>query len=145
MPCLPRVTKIIAVIMLVLLLTLSLPACAPAAQPEAKSATSLVVVPKIIDLKARSIQVLGSGFTPGTTVAIGFPGLLLHEDVPESGLWVGGVTVNQSGAFSYSVGLRNTLWKFPEKNLGVHTVVADNKLGEIATAPLLVVKPPEEK
>ena len=112
------------------------------------SEASISIKPPTVDFEAKSIEVSGSGFTPGSKVTVGIPGLPINPDVPTAkDLWFASITVDQAGGFTTSVDLTRSLWRLKGATLTedqiatAHTVLAKSDLGEEATTTLTVQKP----
>ncbi|MFC2060293.1 hypothetical protein ACFLTZ_04275 [Chloroflexota bacterium] len=124
----------------------------PAGEPAVPVQTKLSVVPDVIEFNSGGLVIIGSGFTPGSLVIIGIPGLPVDTRRPEErDLWFSTATVNEFGAFTANANMGRSLWRYPSRKVlteeevcTVYTVVAKNDLGEKAVAPLLVTKPVEK-
>jgi ABC-type Fe3+-hydroxamate transport system substrate-binding protein len=129
--------------------TIQPPASAPASASQANQIkSSITLVPNTVTVKKEAeIKVYGSGFTPGTSVSIGMPGVVTPSKLSDS-VWYGAQTANKYGAIEYTISLSSGLWScipatISEKEApGVYTVIAINPEGEVATSPLYVIAAP---
>lgn len=153
-----RMSRLLTVLVLTLVLTGLVPSGAVGAPEGASGApegaseiaparpVSIVISSNVIGTKMRKISISGAGFTPGSIVTVGIPGLPANEGITNArDIWFGVVTVNKYQAFNVSVNLRRTLWRLKKilakeerSSGGIYTVMAKNDLDEIATAPLVI-------
>ena len=165
MPYLTPFRKVMSIVLSVSILALVLVGCTgpvgpsgptgPAGSPgppgPAAEVTpvSIVISPDVVELKkVNKIQIYGSGFTPGSIVSIGIPGVSKTKDVAgATDIWFDAVTVNQFGGFATTTDLSRSLWGLvgntitEEEAPGAYTILAINDLGETATAPFIVLAP----
>lgn len=107
---------------------------------------SITLSSNVIDVKMKTLRIHGAGFTPGSIVTVGIPGLPSNKGFTKArDVWFGVVTVNKYQAFSVSVNLKRTLWRLKGvlakeagTSGGIYTLMAKNDLDEVATAPLVI-------
>jgi hypothetical protein len=159
MRCSVSLTKllVIAVVVSVLVAFGACAAPAPATQPksptpapEVKVKPAIVLSKDTVDRTVSTIEIKGTGFTPGSTVVLGIPTLPTQKDIPGAkGVWFEPAKVSEKGEFTAKPNLAGTLFSIitnkvmtEQELLGKHIVVAEDDKGQKAEASLTVVVAP---
>ena len=142
------------VLAVILSLCLVFVGCAGSSPATSVTQTTPKPVPTItlslttIDPKIASMDISGTGFTPGGTITGGIPDLKPQKNLPESqGVWFLIAQIDDKGAFTAKVDLTSGLWRMVtdkqitiEAMAGEHPVVAEDNKG-LKAETKITIKP----
>lgn len=109
-----------------------------AQKSSAKIGAAIVVVPNVVNIKARQVEIYGSGFIPDERVILEVVGVYRGKFYKSDDVCFGAAVANQYGTFQESLGLRYITRFSVKAGPGVYTVRATSDAGIIATAPLVL-------
>jgi hypothetical protein len=135
-----RLTKTIRALVVALTTTFVVAGCGIFSQTAKETASSIVISPAVIKYKeTKTINVTGSGFTPGAIATVGVEGIgKWKKEAPAAkDLWIGLARVKKDQTFAVTIELTDNLWKVQGLS-GKYTVAVKDDAGKRATAPLMI-------
>lgn len=118
---------------LILLVILSITSSVLQAGEQKSAGPAIVVLPNVVDMKVKKVNVYGSGFSANSRVTVGVIGVFKGND-----LWTDAVIPGKFQSFSAALNMKAL--KRAKVKPGVYTIMAKGDEGEIATAPLVIKK-----
>lgn len=105
------------------------------------TAAAIVIVPNIVDIKARNVKIYGSGFIPTNRVTLEVVGVYKGKVYSGNDIVFAVTLPNKYGAFEETLGLRYITRYRVKAGPGVYTVRARSEDGsQVVTAPLVLTK-----